>query len=60
MLDSTASTSAPLTGQEYLESLRDSREVYVYGERVGDVTAHPAFRNTARSIARLYDALHDD
>jgi aromatic ring hydroxylase len=60
MLDSTASTSTPLTGQEYLESLRDSREVYVYGERVKDVTTHPAFRNTARSIARLYDALHDD
>jgi len=42
-----------------LESIRDGREVYVYGERVDDVTTHPAFRNTARSIARLYDALHD-
>ena len=30
------------------------------GERVADVTAHPAFRNAARSIARLYDALHDE
>lgn len=49
----------PMTGAEYLESLRDDREVYVYGERVRDVTAHPAFRNSARSIARLYDALHD-
>jgi 4-hydroxyphenylacetate 3-monooxygenase len=33
--------------------------VYLYGERVPDVTTHPAFRNSARSIARLYDALHD-
>ena len=49
----------PFTGQEYLESLRDGREVYIYGERVKDVTTHPAFRNAARSIARLYDALHD-
>src|SRR5438270_4393437 len=49
----------PFTGAEYLESLRDGREVYVYGERVQDVTTHPAFRNAARSIARLYDALHD-
>ena len=49
----------PFTGTQYLESLRDGREVYVYGERVKDVTTHPAFRNTARSIARLYDALHD-
>ena len=59
MPDTTATTPGPLTGEEYLESLRDGREVYVYGERVKDVTTHPAFRNTARSIARLYDALHD-
>ncbi|MFE0017814.1 4-hydroxyphenylacetate 3-hydroxylase N-terminal domain-containing protein [Mesorhizobium sp. NPDC059054] len=50
----------PFTGAEYLESLRDGREIYIYGERVKDVTTHPAFRNSARSIARLYDALHDD
>jgi 4-hydroxyphenylacetate 3-monooxygenase len=49
----------PFTGEEYLESLRDGREVWLYGERVNDVTSHPAFRNSARSIARLYDALHD-
>ncbi|MBW4717533.1 4-hydroxyphenylacetate 3-hydroxylase family protein [Saccharothrix obliqua] len=49
----------PLTGQEYLDSLRDGRAVYIYGERVDDVTEHPAFRNTARMTARLYDALHD-
>src|SRR4029450_9632208 len=49
----------PYTGAEYLESLRDGREIWIYGERVQDVTTHPAFRNTARMIARLYDALHD-
>ena len=49
----------PFTGKEYLESLRDGREVYIYGERVKDVATHPAFRNAARTIARLYDALHD-
>jgi len=48
-----------LTSEEYLESLRDAREVYLDGERVPDVTTHPGFRNSARSIARLYDALHD-
>src|SRR6202161_2972868 len=48
-----------LDGRGYLESLRDDRAVYIYGERVDDVTTHPAFRNAARSIARLYDALHD-
>lgn len=55
----SAGRTRPYTGAEYLESLRDGREVYIYGERVTDVTAHPAFRNTARMIARLYDALHD-
>lgn len=50
----------PMTGAQYLESLRDGREVYIYGERVADVTTHPAFRNSARSVARLYDLLHDD
>lgn len=53
------SAAAPFTGKEFLESLRDGREVWIYGERVADVTSHPAFRNPARMIARLYDALHD-
>jgi 4-hydroxyphenylacetate 3-monooxygenase len=57
--DFIAKKGRPFTGKEYLESLRDGREIFVYGERVKDVTAHPAFRNAARSIARLYDALHD-
>jgi 4-hydroxyphenylacetate 3-monooxygenase len=57
--DVLAGKARPFTGREYLESLRDGREVYIYGERVDDVTTHPAFRNAARSIARLYDALHD-
>jgi aromatic ring hydroxylase len=50
----------PYTGQEFLDSLDDGREVWIYGQRVGNITAHPAFRNTARMIARLYDALHAD
>jgi 4-hydroxyphenylacetate 3-monooxygenase len=57
--DAIAAPGRPFTGAEYLASLRDGREVYIYGERVDDVTTHPAFRNAARSIARLYDALHD-
>src|SRR5689334_24947111 len=57
--DAIGAKARPFTGAEYLASLRDDREVYIYGERVSDVTQHPAFRNTARSLARLYDALHD-
>ena len=44
-----------LTGQEYLESIRDGRRVYVGSELVDDVTTHPAFRNAARSFALIYD-----
>ncbi len=48
-----------MTGADYLQRLRDDREIWIYGQRVDDVTTHPAFRNSARSVARLYDALHD-
>jgi 4-hydroxyphenylacetate 3-monooxygenase len=58
-VNSLAMSDQLLTGAEYLESLRDDRAVYLYGDRVRDVANHPAFRNSARSIARLYDALHD-
>src|SRR5919197_600853 len=51
--------ASPQTGADYLASLSDGREVFIYGERVKDVTRHPAFRNTAKMVARLYDALHD-
>jgi 4-hydroxyphenylacetate 3-monooxygenase len=52
-------TGAMRTGAEYLESLRDGRQVFIDGERVKDVTTHPAFREAARSIARLYDIAAD-
>src|SRR6202034_2204020 len=54
-----AGAARPFTGAEYIASLKDEREVYINGERVKDVTTHPAFRNSVRSLARLYDALHD-
>jgi len=44
-----------LTGKEYLESIRDGRKVYIGSELVEDVTAHPAFRNAAKSFAGIYD-----
>ncbi|HEY7242441.1 MAG TPA: 4-hydroxyphenylacetate 3-hydroxylase N-terminal domain-containing protein [Xanthobacteraceae bacterium] len=44
-----------MRGAEYLDSIRDGRRVYVGGERVDDVTTHPAFRNAARTVAMIYD-----
>jgi 4-hydroxyphenylacetate 3-monooxygenase len=43
------------SGEDYLRSLKDGRCVYADGERVADVTAHPAFRQAPRSIAHLFD-----
>jgi len=48
------------TGDEYLESLRRRpRELYIGGERVTDVTTHPAFANVTRTVAKLYDLAAD-
>src|SRR6476646_7840575 len=55
-----AAKALPYTGREYLDSLDDGREIWIYGERVAKITEHPAFQNCARMIARLYDALHED
>ena len=52
----SSTSGSPLrTGAEYLKSLRDGRRVYLDGELVKDVTEHPALREAARSLARLYD-----
>ena len=43
------------TGAEHIASLKDGRTVYIDGKLVADVTEHPAFRNSVRSAAALYD-----
>jgi 4-hydroxyphenylacetate 3-monooxygenase len=43
------------TGAEHIASLRDGRTVYIDGQLVPDVTTHPAFRNSVKSAALLYD-----
>jgi 4-hydroxyphenylacetate 3-monooxygenase len=48
------------TGDEYRESLRDGREVWMNGERIDDVTGHPAFRPIVDVRARIYDMAHED
>src|SRR5581483_94670 len=47
------------TGAEYLRSLKDGRRVFIDGERVRDVTEHPAFAQAVRSIAGLFDIAAD-
>src|SRR6185437_1148688 len=43
------------TAAAHLSSLQDGREVYIHGERVADVTTHPAFRNAVANAAYLYE-----
>ncbi len=48
------------SGADYLERLRESSpEVYMEGQRIKDVTAHPTLSNGARTLAALYDLQHD-
>ncbi|MGE0759197.1 MAG: 4-hydroxyphenylacetate 3-hydroxylase N-terminal domain-containing protein, partial [Pirellulaceae bacterium] len=55
MIDTTTPVQRPYNGAEYIESLRAiERTVYFQGQRVHNVTTHPAFRNSARSVAQLY------
>jgi len=56
----TETRSLLRTGADYIESLRDGREVWYRGSRVDDVTAHPATGSLVASIAALYDQQHDD
>jgi 4-hydroxyphenylacetate 3-monooxygenase len=42
-------------GKQHLESLRDGREVYIDGQRVNNHVDHPAYRQSIRSAADLYE-----
>ena len=47
------------TGAQFLEGLRDGREIWLEGERVEDVTAHPKLERMAQTLASVYDLQHD-
>ena len=50
---------AARNGKQFLEGLRDGREVWLEGERVQDVTTHPKLSRMAHTLAGLYDLQHD-
>ena len=54
VLDISTAVGA-MTGARYIESLRDGREVWLDGEKVADVTTHPAFTGMVHELARIYD-----
>ncbi len=47
------------TGNQFREGIRDGREVWIDGERVKDVTTHPAFKPIVDVKARMYDLAHE-
>jgi 4-hydroxyphenylacetate 3-monooxygenase len=47
------------TGQQYLDSIRDDREVYIDGGRVADVTQHSMLKPLIGIRARIYDMQHE-
>ena len=46
------------TGEQFLDGLRDGREVWLEGERVEDVTTHPKLTRMAHTLAGVYDLQH--
>jgi len=46
------------TGEEYRESIRDGREIWIDGEKVEDVTTHASFKPMVDVRARIYDMQH--
>lgn len=47
-----------MTGKQYKQSINDGREVYVDGERVENISEHPAFQPIVDVKARMYDLNH--
>ncbi|WGW11692.1 4-hydroxyphenylacetate 3-hydroxylase N-terminal domain-containing protein [Saxibacter everestensis] len=48
------------SGTDYINGLRDGRQVYIDGELVSDVTTHPGFTGVIGTIAELYDFTNDE
>ena len=48
------------TGAEYVTGLRErAADVYISGEKVADITRHPAFAGGLQTVAGLLDMQHD-
>ena len=64
MTENNHKTTLPLgngvrNGEQYLEGLRDDREVWLHGEKVKDVTQHPGLCRSAKTLASFMDKQSD-
>ena len=48
-----------MTGDQYRDTLRDGREVFIDGEVVKDVPSHRSFKPIVDVRARIYDMAHE-
>ncbi|MGI9261375.1 MAG: 4-hydroxyphenylacetate 3-hydroxylase N-terminal domain-containing protein, partial [Woeseiaceae bacterium] len=48
------------TGKQYLDGLRDDRDVWIHGEKVKDVTTHPGLSRGADTLAGFLDRQFDE
>lgn len=51
---------ALMTGDQYRRSLNDGREVWIDGEKVRNISEHPAFKPIIDAKARMYDINHEE
>ncbi|KAB1644954.1 4-hydroxyphenylacetate 3-hydroxylase family protein [Gulosibacter chungangensis] len=47
------------SGAEYIDSIRDGRQVWIDGEKVEDVPSHPMFKPIVDIRARIYDLAYE-
>ena len=60
MVLDTARPEGAMTGERFIKSLQDGREVFLDGKQIDDVTAHPAFAPMINQLARVYDLQYTD
>lgn len=53
-MDISGATGA-MTGEQYIASLNDGRDVWLDGKRIDNVAEHPAFAGAVEEFARLLD-----
>jgi 4-hydroxyphenylacetate 3-monooxygenase oxygenase component len=46
------------TGKQFLRGLRDRRELWVGGDRVGSIVDHPTLAGAAQALAEVFDLQH--
>jgi 4-hydroxyphenylacetate 3-monooxygenase len=46
------------TGRQFLDGLKEPRDIYVGTEKVTDVASHPAFKGAAEELAAIFDLQH--